>query len=70
MRLDSQAPCKADAARILLASPEGATLEDLMNLTRWRACTCRAWMTRQKQRGKNIVRIKTDGISRYPLEIA
>lgn len=70
MRLDKQAPCKAEAARALLSSPEGATLEELMTLTGWRACTCRAWLTRQKQRGKNIVRRKTDGISRYHLEIA
>jgi hypothetical protein len=70
MRLDSQAPCKADAARALLSLPKGATLEDLMALTGWRACTCRAWLTRQKQRGKRIVRTKMDGISRYYLEIA
>jgi hypothetical protein len=70
MRLDPQAPCKADAARALLSSREGATLEDLMTLTNWRACTCRAWLTRQKQRGKTIVRTKADGNSRYYLEIA
>ena len=70
MRLDDQAPCKADAARALLASPEGAALEDLMTLTRWCACTCRAWLTRQKQGGKKIVRTKVDGVSRYHLEIA
>ena len=70
MRLDPQVVCKADAARDLLASANGATLDDLMTLTGWRACTCRAWLTRQKQRGKKIVRVKTDGISRYRLEMA
>lgn len=70
MRLDPQAVCKADAARALLASVDGATLEDLMTLTCWQACTCRAWLTRQKQRGKKIVRMKADGISRYRLEMA
>ncbi len=70
MRLDPKVPCKAEAARTLLASPEGATLEDLMTLTNWRACTCRAWLTRQKQRGKKIMRAKVDGISHYRLEIA
>ena len=70
MHLDPQAICKADAARALLASAHGATLEDLMALTGWQACTVRAWLTRQKQRGKKIVRAKTDSISRYHLEIA
>lgn len=70
MRLDPQAVCKADVARALLASVDGATLDELMTLTGWRACTVRAWFTRQKQRGKKIVRAKTDSISRYHLEIA
>jgi hypothetical protein len=70
MRFNPQAISKADAARALLASVDGATLDELMTLTGWRACTVRAWLTRQKQRGKKIVRAKTDSISRYHLEIA
>lgn len=69
MGLNPQAISKADAARALLASADGATVEDLMTLTGWQACTVRAWLTRQKQRGKKVVRVKTDGISRYLLEM-
>ena len=68
--LDTKIPSKAAVVRALPCLEGGATLNDIMNATRWKACSCRSFLTSQrKHRRYKLMRHKVDGISRYTLEV-
>ena len=63
-------PSKAALVRALLRLEGGATLNEIMNATGWKACSCRSFLTSQrKHRRYKLMRCKVDGISRYTLEV-
>ena len=63
-------PSKAGVVRALLRPEGGATLNEIMNATGWKACSCRSFLTSQrKHRRYKLIRCKVDGISRYTLEV-
>lgn len=56
--------------RAMLRADRGATLTDIMQATGWQACSCRSFLTSQrKHRRYKLLRQKSDGISRYTLEV-
>lgn len=66
----STEPRKAALVRELLRLEGGATLNEIMNVTGWKACSCRSFLTSQrKHRRYKLMRHKIDGISRYTLEV-
>lgn len=67
---DTTLPSKAAVVRALLRLEGGATLNEIMNATGWKACSCRSFLTSQrKHRRYKLMRRKVDGISRYTLEV-
>ena len=63
-------PSKAAVVRALLRLEGGATLNEIMNATGWKACSCRSFLTSQrKHRRYKLLRCKVDGISRYTREV-
>ncbi|TXH17263.1 MAG: DUF3489 domain-containing protein [Gammaproteobacteria bacterium] len=67
---DKTLPSKAAVVRALLRLEGGATLSEIMNATGWKACSCRSFLTSQrKHRRYKLIRHKSDGISRYTLEV-
>ncbi|MGE8143505.1 DUF3489 domain-containing protein [Novosphingobium sp. NPDC080210] len=69
-QLDRKLPSKATVVRALLRLEGGATLNEIMNATGWKACSCRSFLTSQrKHRRYKLTRHKVDGISRYTLEV-
>lgn len=56
--------------RAMLRTDRGATLTDIMQATGWQACSCRSFLTSQrKHRRYKLLRQKSDGVSRYTLEV-
>lgn len=56
--------------RAMLRTDRGATLTEIMQATGWQACSCRSFLTSQrKHRRYKLLRRKSDGISRYTLEV-
>ena len=56
--------------RAMLRTGAGATLAEIMQATGWQACSCRSFLTSQrKHRRFKLLRQKSDGISRYTLEV-
>ena len=56
--------------RAMLRTDRGATLTEIMQATGWQACSCRSFLTSQrKHRRYKLLRYKSDGISRYTLEV-
>ena len=69
-RLNITLPTKATVVRALLCLEGGATLNEIMNATGWKACSCRSFLTSQrKHRRYKLMRHKVDGISSYTLEV-
>lgn len=63
-------PSKAAVVRALLRLEGGATLNEIMNATGWKACSCRSFLTSQRKHHRyKLLRSKVDGISRYTLEV-
>ena len=63
-------PSKAAIVRDLLRLEGGATLNEIMNATGWKACSCRSFLTSQRKHSRyKLMRSKVDGISRYTLEV-
>jgi hypothetical protein len=55
--------------RAMLSGDDGATLGEIMHLTGWKACTCRAFLTGVRtHRRYKLLRSKVTGVSRYHLE--
>ena len=70
IHLDTTLPSKAAVVRALLGLEGGSTLNEIMNATGWKACSCRSFLTSQrKHRRYKLLRHKSDGISRYTLEV-
>ena len=56
--------------RAMLRTNRGATLTEVMQATGWQACSCRSFLTSQrKHRRYKLLRQKSQGISRYTLEV-
>lgn len=56
--------------RAMLRTDRGATLTEVMQATGWQACSCRSFLTSQrKHRRYKLLRQKSQGISRYTLEV-
>ena len=56
--------------RTMLGGIDGATLDEIMHLTGWKACTCRAFLTGVRTRRRyKLLRSKVTGVSRYHLEM-
>ncbi len=56
--------------RAMLQTDRGASLSEIMQATGWQACSCRSFLTSQrKHRRYKLLRQKSDGISRYTLEV-
>jgi hypothetical protein len=67
---EHNAPSKAAMVRAMLGGHDGATLAEIMHLTGWKACTCRAFLTGVRtHRRYKLLRSKREGISRYHLEM-
>ncbi len=49
----------------LLKRKKGATIEEIVEATGWRAHSVRAAITRLRQQGFRIERVREDGVSRY-----
>jgi hypothetical protein len=48
----------------------GVTLNEIINATGWKACSCRSFLTSQRKHHRyKLLRSKVDGISRYTLEV-
>lgn len=63
-------PSKAEMVRAMLRNERGASLAEIMKATGWQACSCRSFLTSQrKHRRYKLLRDKSDGISRYTLEV-
>lgn len=58
-------PSKNEAVLALLRRPEGATLEQMVEATRWQAHTTRAVLTGFKKKGHSITSEKVDGVRTY-----
>ncbi len=66
---EHNAPSKAAMVRTMLGGEHGATLAEIMHLTGWKACTCRAFLTGVRtHRRYRLLRSKVTGVSRYHLE--
>jgi hypothetical protein len=67
---EHNAPSKAAMVRSMLSGDDGATLAEIMHLTGWKACTCRAFLTGVRtHRRYKLLRSKVTGVSRYHLEL-
>ncbi len=67
---EHNAPSKAAMVRAMLSDKHGATLGEIMHLTGWKACTCRAFLTGVRtHRRYKLLRSKATGVSRYHLEM-
>jgi hypothetical protein len=67
---EHNAPSKAAMVRTMLGGEHGATLDEIMHLTGWKACTCRAFLTGVRtHRRYKLLRSKASGVSRYHLEM-
>lgn len=63
-------PSKAKMVRAMLRTDRGATLAEIMDATGWQACSCRSFLTSQREhRRYRLLRHKCDGISHYTLEV-
>lgn len=51
----------------LLMRDEGATLDDMVDVTGWQAHTTRAALTGLRKKGHSISKSKTDGATRYAI---
>ncbi|WP_374589602.1 DUF3489 domain-containing protein [Novosphingobium sp.] len=61
---DTTLPSKAAVVRALLRLEGGATLNEIMNATGWKACSCRSFLTSQrKHRRYKLMRSKIDGVT-------
>ena len=68
--LDTTLPSKAAKVRALLRLEGGATLNEIMNATGWKACSCRSFLTSQrKHRRYKLRRTRVEGVSHYCLEV-
>ena len=55
--------------RAMLMTEDGASLAEIMQVTGWKACTCRSFLTALRtHRRYKLLRSKGSGISRYHLE--
>ena len=67
---EHNAPSKAAMVRAILGGEHGATHGEIMHLTGWKACTCRAFLTGVRtHRRYKLLRSKVTGVSRYHLEM-
>jgi hypothetical protein len=51
---------KAALVELMLQRGDGATLEELCEATGWQAHTCRAFLTGQRKKGRELVRSKRE----------
>jgi hypothetical protein len=59
---------KAALVELMLQGGDGATLEELCEATGWQAHTCRAFLTGQRKKGRELIRSnREDGKSSYRL---
>ena len=59
---------KAALVELMLQRGDGATLDELCEATSWQAHTCRAFLTGQRKKGRELVRSKReDGKTSYRL---
>lgn len=63
----SKGHSKTDAVIALLKRDDGATLDELIEVTGWLPHSARASLTGLRKKGHAIERIKSDGISRYAI---
>ena len=62
------APTKASIVEGLLEGAEGASLDELCQVTGWQQHTCRAFLTGLRKKGRNLERCKReDGSTIYRL---
>ncbi len=56
--------------RAMLMTEDGASLAEIMQVTGWKACTCRSFLTSVRtNRRYRLLRSKVTGVSRYHLEM-
>lgn len=59
---------KAAQVELMLQRGDGATLDELCEATGWQAHTCRAFLTGQRKKGRELIRSKReDGKTSYRL---
>jgi hypothetical protein len=51
---------KAALVELMLQRTDGATLDELCEATGWQAHTCRAFLTGQRKKGRELVRSKRE----------
>lgn len=51
---------KAAQVELMLQRTNGATLDELCEVTGWQAHTCRAFLTGQRKKGREIIRSKRE----------
>lgn len=61
-------PSKTDLVLNLLKSPEGTTLEQLVNATGWLPHTTRAALTGLKKKGHVVTSEKVEGLRHYRID--
>lgn len=61
-------PSKINTVLDLLKSPEGATLDQLVNATGWLPHTTRAALTGLKKKGHAVTSEKVEGVRRYRID--
>lgn len=77
---ESEAPCgpaaasvkpqsKTDSVVALLSREEGATLDDMINVTGWLPHTTRASLTGLRKKGHDITSEKIDGVRTYRITV-
>ena len=63
-------PKKIDSVIALLRRPEGASLDEMIEVTGWLPHTTRAALTGLKKKGHVIARASVDGVTRYTIAAA
>lgn len=51
---------KAAQVELMLQRDDGATLDELCKATGWQAHTCRAFLTGQRKKGRELIRAKRE----------
>jgi DNA-binding MarR family transcriptional regulator len=67
---ESRLESKTAAVLELLRRAEGATIEDITEMTGWQRHTTRAALTGLKKKGHAVEREKVNGVSRYRIMTA